>query len=336
MSVLNRDILISFFMFTTNLEPGNAGYASTIVAHMKELRKIGYDGFDLPIAPPAGALDRDGDLRLYEELRKALDKAELKKLRLTTNVYATPAFDPSSSSAAQRKNALEYLKSRVDITKALGGDVLAGPIVLPYGVFPTDWNVPLWSDALQDWLVGRYENAKPVLEKLGDHAARQGVKIAIEPVGHWETPAPNLLSDLQLFLKDVPNIQLGGCVDTAQVVIGSDNVETHTRGIRQLFDEKRLHYVHLSAPDRGALKDSWIPWRQFLAPVFKGFEGPYLVEVFNAIPAFLNGLRITRRKFWISGEDVPVAGVPDAYTVAREALEEVRRQFDTLSAAHNE
>jgi D-psicose/D-tagatose/L-ribulose 3-epimerase len=331
MSVLNRDILISFFMFTTNLEPGSADYARTIVTHMEALLKIGYDGFDLPIAPPAGALNRDGDLKLYEELRKTLDKADLNHLRLTTNVYATPAFDPSSSSTAQRKVALEYLKSRVDITNVLGGDIMAGPIVLPYGVFPTDWNVPLWSDALQDWVVERYRNAMPVLEKLGDHAVKKGVKVAIEPVGHWETPAPNLLSDLLSFLNGVPNIQVGGCVDTAQVVIGSDNVGTHVHGMKQLLEARRLHYVHLSAPDRGALKDSWIPWRQFLEPVFQGFEGPYLVEVFNAIPAFLNGLRITRRKFWIPGEDDRVAGVPDAYTVAQEALTEVRRQFEALS-----
>lgn len=331
MSVLNRDILISFFMFTTDLEPGKADYARTIVARMKELCDIGYDGFDLPIAPPAGALDRDGEVKLYDELRKTLDKADFKKLRLTTNVYATPTFDPSSPSAERRKGALEYLKSRVEITKVLGGDVMAGPLVLPYGVFPTEWNVPLWSDALQDWLVTRYSNAMPVLEELGDYAVKEGVKVAIEPVGHWETPAPNLLSDLLGFLKGVPNLQVGGCVDTAQVVIGSDNVETHVHGIKQLFDAKRLYYVHLSAPDRGALKDSWIPWRQFLEPVFEGFEGPYLVEVFNAIPAFLNGLRITRRKFWIPGEDTPVANVPDAYTVAREALAEVRKQFDLLN-----
>jgi sugar phosphate isomerase/epimerase len=330
MSVFKRDILISFFMFTANLEPGNADYARTIVAHMKALREIGYDGFDLPIAPPVAALDHDSEIKLYEELRKTLDRADLKDLRLTTNVYATPAFDPSSPSAAQRKGALQYLMSRVEITKVLGGDVMAGPLVLPYGVFPTEWNMPLWSDALQDWLVARYCNAMPVLEELGDYAAKQGVKVAIEPVGHWETPAPNLLSDLLGFLKGVPNIQVGGCVDTAQVVIGSDNVETHVHGIRQLFNAKRLHYIHLSAPDRGALKDSWIPWRQFLAPVFVDFEGPYLVEVFNAIPAFLNGLRITRKKFWIPGVDDPVAGVPDAYTVAQEALAEVSKQFGAL------
>jgi len=330
MSFLNRDILISFFMFTTDLEPGNVDYASTIVTRMKKLCDMGYDGFDLPIAPTA-TLDHRNEVKLYEQLRKSLDDAGLKNLRLTTNVYATRTFDATSPYEEQRKLALGYLKSRVEITKVLGGDVMAGPIVLPYGVFPTtDSNVPLWSDALQDWLVARYRHAMPILEELADYALSQGVKVAIEPVAHWETPAPNLLSDLLVILKGVPSSQVGGCIDTAQVVIGSDNVDTHIRGMKQLLDAGQLHYVHLSAPDRGALKDSWIPWGQFLEPVFEGFKGPYLVEVFNAIPAFLNGLRLTRRKFWIPGEDTQVANVPDAYTVAQEALDEVRKQFAAL------
>jgi sugar phosphate isomerase/epimerase len=332
MSVLNRDVLISFFMFTTDLQPGDPEYTRNIVAHMKELCAIGYDGFDLPIAPPATS-DQRGELESYKHLRQALDDAGLKDIRVTTNVFATRTFDPSSPYREQRSIALKYLKSRVDITKALRGDVMAGPVVLPYGVFPTTdspVNEPIWSDSLQDWLVARYRNAMPVLEELAEYAAGERVKVAIEPVGHWETPAPNLLSDLLRFLEGVPNLQVGGCVDTAQVVIGSDNVAVHTSGMKQLLEAGRLYYVHLSAPDRGALKDSWIPWGPFLKPVFEGFEGPYLVEIFNAIPAFLNSLRTTRRKFWIPGEDKPVADALDAYTVARESLAEVRRQFAAL------
>ena len=44
-------------------------------------------------------------------------------------------------------------------------------------------------------------------------------------------------------------------------------------------------------------------------------------EVFNAIPAFLESLHLTRRKFWIPREDKPVAGRLDAYKVAGEAIE---------------
>ncbi len=55
--------------------------------------------------------------------------------------------------------------------------------------------------------------------------------------------------------------------------------------------------------------------------------------MFNAIPAFLNSFRLTRRKFWIPGEDAPVPGVPDAYTVAAEAISTVRNELSQFVPA---
>ncbi len=327
----NNDLLFSFFMFTVDLQPENPAYTPTIVRHMKALAAMGYDGFDLPIAPCA-TLNHRHEVENYKRLRGALDDAGLGDLKVTTNVAATRTFDPSSMYREQREIALAYLKSRVDITRALRGEIMAGPIVLPYGVFPTtDANQPIWSDALQEWLAARYRNAEPVLEALSEHAVTQNVKVAIEPVDHWETPAPNMVSDVLRFLDGVANPQMGVCVDSAHVVLGSDGPATFTKNIELALDAGWLHYVHLSAPDRGALAASWIPWKPFLKPIAGRYQGPYLVEVFNAIPVFLNPLRITRRKFWIPDEDNPVKDSPDAYTVAREALAEVRSQLPAVA-----
>jgi D-psicose/D-tagatose/L-ribulose 3-epimerase len=324
----DRPIYFSFFMFTADLRPGDAAYAKKIVAHIQALREMGYAGFDLPIAPTA-TLDHRGEVRGYEKLRKALDKAGLDDVKFTTNVGATRTFDPSSMYAEQREIALGYLKSRVDITKALRADIMAGPIVFPYGVFPTtDANQPIWSDQLQDWAAPRYRNAQPILEEVGEHAAGQGVKVAIEPVDHWETPAPNMVGEVLRFLDQVASPQVGACIDSAHVVLGNDGPDPFTRDVQRVSQSKRLHYVHISAPDRGAVHDSWIPWKPFLEPILKGgYDGPFLVEVFNAIPVFLNSLRLARRKFLIPGEDKPVPGRPDAYEIARQAIKEVRRQL---------
>jgi D-psicose/D-tagatose/L-ribulose 3-epimerase len=90
---------------------------------------------------------------------------------------------------------------------------------------------------------------------------------------------------------------------------------------------RRLHYVQISAPDPAAVHYSWIPWKLFLSLFLKGYDGPFLVEVFNAIPVFLNSLRLTTRKFWIPGEDTADPDRPDAYTIAREAIGDVRREI---------
>jgi len=91
--------------------------------------------------------------------------------------------------------------------------------------------------------------------------------------------------------------------------------------------------VHISSLDRGSFSDTWIPWETFLAPILPAYQGPYLLEVFNAIPAFQNSLRQTRRKFWIPGEDALEPGRPSAYDVARDGLAVLQEQFQRLSAA---
>jgi sugar phosphate isomerase/epimerase len=208
---------------------------------------------------------------------------------------------------------------------------MAGPIVFPYNVYPTtDFGEPIWSDALQDWAKPRYRDAQPILNELGEHAAAKGVRLAIEPIDHWEQPAPNMLGDVLDFLAGVPSPQVGLCVDSAHVVLGSSGPDDFTRRVSEAAAADRVNYVQVSAPDRGAVRDSWIPWRLFLGTLLPTYQGPLLIEVFNAIPAFLAPLHLTRRKFWIPGEDEPVAGWPDAYTVAAEAIETLDKELSDL------
>jgi hypothetical protein len=77
--------------------------------------------------------------------------------------------------------------------------------------------------------------------------------------------------------------------------------------------------------------DSWIPWETILNEVEPVYRGPYLVEVFNAIPPFDSSMRMARRRFWRPGEDAPSSDAASAYDVARAALEELREQI-ALSA----
>jgi D-psicose/D-tagatose/L-ribulose 3-epimerase len=322
---MTRDVYLSFFMFTTDLQPGNPDYTKVIVQHMSELRKLGYSGFDMPIIPNE-TLFHLHEVDAYTDLKRALDRAGLDDVGFTTNVAATRTFDPSSPFRQQREAALSYLKSRVDITAALGGTIMAGPIVFPYNVYPvTDLGAPLWSDALQAWAEPRYRHAQPVLNELGEYAAERNIALAIEPVDHWETPGPNMVGDVLAFLAGVPSRQVGSVIDSAHVVLGSSGPEAFRQDVMALAEADRLNYVQVSAPDRGAVRDSWIPWEMFLGTILPVYSGPLLIEVFNAIPAFLESLHLTRRKFWIPGEDEPVAGWPDAYTVAGEAIETLEK-----------
>jgi D-psicose/D-tagatose/L-ribulose 3-epimerase len=329
----DAEAYFSFFMFTVDLRPDDQAYRRVIIRHMREVSALGYVGFDLPIAP-GPATDHDREIQSYLEFKRALDEAGLADVKFTTNVGATTEFDPTSADRRQRELALRYLKSRVDITAALGADIMAGPIVFPYNAFPvTDSGQPIWSDDLQEWLAPGYRRAQPVLNELGEYAQAKNVKLAIEPVDHWEQPAPNSVKDVLDFLENVPSRQVGVCVDSAHVMLGSDGLDSFGEQIRRAARDGRLNYVHISAPDRGAVRDSWIPWKAFLTPILASYEGPLLLETFNAIAEFHSSLRLTRRKFWVPGEDQEQRGTPDAYTVAREALATMRKELRELERA---
>lgn len=343
-----RDIYFSFFMFTADLKPEDARlgpekstYTKVLIEHLRALSDMGYDGFDLHIAPrPASVDPRDDadtfkrEVESYALLKKAFVDADpdLKKAKFATNVGTTRFFDPTSPYKEQRDRALLYLKSRVEITSVLAGEsqesIMSGPFIYPYGVFPlTDLDVPMWSDALLDWMKSRYEAAQPIIEELAEYALEKRVKLAIEPVKNWETPPPNMVSEVLDFLDALKTTACGVTIDTAQVLMESQGPKVFKDNLSRAVEQDRLSYVHISAPDRGAVHDSWIPWDIMLGQIEPVYSGPYLIEVFNAIPPFDSSMRMTRRRFWIPGEDSEVQGSPSAYDIAQAGLEELERQI---------
>ncbi|MBX5041430.1 sugar phosphate isomerase/epimerase [Rhizobium lentis] len=328
-----RDIFFSFFMFTADLRPNDAGYTQVLVRHLKALTEIGYTGFDVHIAPGPAHVGHHAEVESYISLKRAFDEAGFQSVKFTTNVGTTRSFDPTSPYKEQRKQALSYLKSRVDITSVLGGEntIMSGPFLYPYGVFPlTDDGDGIWSDALQDWMKPRYAAAASIFRELAQYSAEKRVKLAIEPVKNWETPGPTMVSEALDFLESADIPVCGVTIDTAQVVMESQGPAIFRKNVARAAQQSRLNYVHISAPDRGAVSDSWIPWEIMLDEIEPVYSGPYLVEVFNAIPPFESSMRMTRRRFWRPGEDAPQAGVDSAYDIARTAL----RTLEEKIASH--
>jgi sugar phosphate isomerase/epimerase len=337
-TALRREVFFSFFMFTADLRPQDSRYTKILIDHLKTLTDMGYDGFDLHIASQPATVDHKLEVDSYVGLKKAFDEAGLSGAKFTTNVGTTRTFDPTSPYEEQRRQALSYLKSRVDITRVLGGDsIMSGPFLYPYGAFPvTDAGEPIWSDALQNWMKSRYHVARPVFEDLAAYAEAQGVKLAIEPVKSWETPPPNMVSEVLDFLDGLERSRAGVTIDTAQVVMESQGPSIFKGNVARAARQDRLCYVHISAPDRGAVHDSWIPWDIILSEIEPVYRGPYLIEVFNAIPPFDSSMRMARRRFWRPGEDDPVPNGDSAYDVALAALEELREQIALSVRVHQE
>ena len=324
------EIYFSFFMFTADLRPDDRSYTQVLINHLRELTEMGYDGFDMHIATQPGIIDHRREVESYQRLKEEFDKAGFGDKKFTTNVGTTRTFDPTSPYKEQRELALSYLKSRVDITSVLGnGDsIMSGPFLYPYGVFPvTDLGEPLWSDALLDWMEPRYLAARSIFQELAEYAPTKGVKLAIEPVKSWETPPPNMVSEILDFLDTLEtSAPCGATIDTAQVVMESKGPAIFNNNVDRAIDKDRLYYVHVSAPDRGAVQDSWIPWDIILGKLEPVYSGPYLVEVFNASPPFDSSMRMARRRFWRPGEDEPTSN-PSAYDIAKIGLKTLQYQI---------
>ncbi len=328
------DIYLSFFLFAADVKPDDLDYRKMVVEHIKKLTTFGYSGVEFHIVP-TDSQNYNQDIQNYSDLRHYLDSQGLADVKIATNVGATRTCYPSSPYPQQRQQALEYLKSRVDITAALRGDIMMGPIVIPYNVFPTtDSNEPIWSDRLQEQLAVRYQTAQPILNELGKYAEGKNVKLAIEPVTHWETPGPNTLSQVIDFLAGVESKQVGVVIDSAHETLDGDGPEIFKNQVAELAQQERLHYVQVSPPDRGAVHNSWIPWQSFLEPILEVYQGPIAIEIFNAIPALVDLVRLSRRKFWIPGEDEPNP-YPNAYDIADKAIyktqQEIKKILDNVN-----
>lgn len=324
-----RPIFFSFFMFDSNARLHDADARLEMIRHMRALVEMGYSGFELHIGrepETAAAFPTYADeINAYRDFRQQLDDAGLPQVQLATNVGATPDCDPGSPDPATRAAGLAFLQSRVDITAALRGTIMMGPVVIPYGAFIEG----IWSDALQDVLAQRYLTAAPVLNELGQYAASKKVNIAIEPITHWETPGPNRLAQTLAFLRQVPSTAIGVVIDSAHEMMDGDGPKVFATQVKELAAAGRLHYAQASPPDRGDLSNSWLPWQALFAPVLASYRGPIAIEIFNAIPLFAAGLRLSRRKYWIPGSDLPNQ-YPGAYDVARASLARLREEFATL------
>jgi sugar phosphate isomerase/epimerase len=328
-----REIYFSFFMFTADLLPDEPSYTEVLIRHLKHLVRLGYDGFDLHIADRPATVEHSLEVESYRRLKEAFDKADL-KAKFATNVGSTSFFDPTSPEKEVRDRALLYLKSRVDITSVLGGEstgpIMSGPFIYPYGAFPLTkpGGEGIWSDALLAWMIPRYREATPIIEELAEYAVKKEVKLAIEPVKSWETPPPNMVSEVLDFLDDVKKAPCGITIDTAQVLMESQGPKVFKENLVRCADKDRLSYVHISAPDRGAIDDCWIPWDIMLGAIEPIYRGPYLIEIFNAIPPFDSSMRMARRRFWRPGEDLEGPEGLNAYKIAEAALKRLQYEIE--------
>ena len=247
------------------------------------LKQAGYDGVEVPIF--------EGDAAHYQRLG-----AELKKNGLTcsTITVCPPDANPISRDAALREKGLDRLKYILDMTAAVGGDVICGPYYTPLGQF--SGSEP--SEDEKKW-------GADVLHRGAEYAAKLNVKIAVEFLCRFETYFLNTARDAQAFVKRVNHPNLGMLYDTFHA-----NIEEKDPPSALAAVAKDVIHFHISENDRGTPGSGHVQWRETFRELRKmNYQGWLTIEAFSRVLPELAAATRVWRDFFPSNEDVYENGI---------------------------
>jgi D-psicose/D-tagatose/L-ribulose 3-epimerase len=239
---------------------------------LEKLKKIGYDGVEVPIF--------DLDLEKWRLWAKRLDDLGLER---TANTVIAPEHNPLSADPKIRQAAYEHLKATVDCCAAVGSSILCGPHQVALGVFTGKGPIE------EEW-----KRSVDHLRRVAEYAAGPGVVLAEEVVNRFELYHVNTLDQGIRLVDEVdhPNCRIH--LDTFHAHIEEKNTAAAIRRAG-----KRIAHVHVSENDRGVPGTGSVTWdANFDALRDVGYDGWLTVEAFgNFLPNLAAATKIWRPLF---------------------------------------
>lgn len=252
----------SFLYFGPRLDEALHRWFPRLVHH-------GYAGAELPVVGATSAQ--------LTATRKAL---AANGLAATGVGFATAEADPLSPDAAVRRAAVDHLVRLAEHTKALGGDVLAGPIHSAYGRFSEQ---PPTAD--------EFQRCAEVLRAAGERSQPLGVRLAVEPLNRFECYFLNTAAACSALVRAVGHPNVVGALDTHHAHIEEGDVADAIRAMRGTLGHVQLSENHRGTPGTGQVDFARV--LQALRAI--DYRGWLVVESFSRHdPAFGSALRIWR------------------------------------------
>jgi D-psicose/D-tagatose/L-ribulose 3-epimerase len=239
--------------------------------------RAGYDLLELALLDPDG-ID-------VTAARAAVEEAGI---GVSGSLGLAPATDVSSEDLDVVAAGEKLLRSAVDVVAGLGGQQLCGVIYSMMGKYMAPATPR-----------GR-ANAVAVLQRLADHAADQGVRLALEVVNRYETNIINTAVQGLALLDEVDRANVGLHLDTYHM-----NIEENTMDGPVLAAGDRLGYVHIGESHRGYLGSGSVDFGPFFRALAQmGYTGPVTFESFSSAvvdPVLSNQLGVWRN-LWDDSE----------------------------------
>jgi D-psicose/D-tagatose/L-ribulose 3-epimerase len=241
-------------------------------ALLARLKKAGFDGVEVPLF--------EGNLAHYKMVGEELDNHGL---GCTTVTVAGADTSPISPDPKVRKAAADRLKWALEMTAALGGEMLCGPYHSPLGVFS---GVGPTADE-KAW-------AAEVLRQAAEEGQKLGVKLAIEYLNRFECYFLTTAADARALVEAVGHPNFRAMYDTFHAHIEEKD---QARAIASLGD--RFIHVHISENDRGTPGTGQVHWdATFKALRQAKYDGWLTIEAFGrALPELAAATKVWRDLF---------------------------------------
>lgn len=239
-------------------------------ALLEDIKATGYDGVEVPVF--------DGTPEDYARIGAMLDEIGLGR----TAISVIPTLDrhPLSEDPADRARAVEYLNWLVDCTAALGAAGVGGPLHQTLGHFSGAGTTD-----------EEFARAREVHAKVGDHAAANGVTLALEAINRFESYFANTMDDLTAYTKSLGHPAIKTMYDTFHANLEEqDPVGAFSRNASEVV------HVHISENDRGVPGRGHVPWAEtYKAIKSSGYDGWLTIEAFGrGLPELAAATRVWR------------------------------------------
>jgi D-psicose/D-tagatose/L-ribulose 3-epimerase len=239
---------------------------------LEKLKKIGYDGVELPIF--------DLDVAQHAKVGKWLDDLGLERTAVTCRGVDD---NPASPDAKVRAAGVENNKRVLDCCQAVGATLVAGPYHSALGYFTgTGPTKDEWKWAVES------------MRQVAEHAQKVNVKLAVEYLNRFECYLLNSAVDTARFCKEVDHPFCRMMYDTFHANIEEKSAAEAIRACK----DYTIH-VHISENDRSTPGQGNIAWDESFDTLKEtGYDGWLTIEAFGgSLPALAAATKIWRQMY---------------------------------------
>jgi D-psicose/D-tagatose/L-ribulose 3-epimerase len=239
---------------------------------LERLKALGYDAVEIPVF--------DGTPEHFRTLGRLL--AEI-GLSAGAAAVATPDANPVSDDPSIRARARDRHRWLVDCTHAMGGEIIAGPVHSPVGVFTGFAPTPQ-----------EKERCVEAMRALAEYAQGAGIMVSAEAVNRFECYLMSTMEAASEIHRKVNHPNYGYMFDTFHA-----NIEEKNPPAAYERHHREINHFHVSENDRGIPGTGHVPFAAHFDALRRcNYDGWLTIESFGrALPELAGATRVWRDLF---------------------------------------